>query len=207
MYKVFIKNKPLFFIENDEDISTLDSQFVYSCNNKEDREIVLDKHSSSKGNIYVQGDSFDEVWKLFFGSYKTVPAAGGVVTNNKNQVLFIFRNGFWDLPKGKVEDGEAIEIAAIREVEEECGIKSPIIEKKLLVTYHTYDTYGENCIKPTHWYLMQYDGDEVLLPQTEEGIAKVEWVKQEDVESKLSNTFGSIVDVIGTFKNNKRVVL
>ena len=203
MYKVFIKNKPLFFIENDEDISTLDSQFVYSCNNTEDKEIVLDKHSSSEKNIYVQGDSFHEVWELFFGRYKTVQAAGGVVINNKNQVLFIFRNGFWDLPKGKVEDGEAIEIAAIREVEEECGIKNPIIEKKLLVTYHTYDTYGENCIKPTHWYLMEYSGAEELLPQEEEGITNVQWVNQEDIASKMLNTFGSIIDVIGAFKNNK----
>ena len=203
MYKVFIKNKPLFFIENDEDISTLDSQFVYSCNNTEDKEIVLDKHSSSEKNIYVQGNSFDEVWKLFFDSYKIVQAAGGVVMNNKSQVLFIFRNSFWDLPKGKVEDGEAIEIAAIREVEEECGIKNPIIEKKLLVTYHTYDTYGENCIKPTHWYLMEYSGAEELLPQEEEGITNVQWVNQEDIASKMLNTFGSIIDVIGAFKNNK----
>ena len=203
MYKVFIKNKPLFIIENDEDISILDYQFVYLVNNKEDREIVLDKHSSSESNIYVQGDSFDEVWKLFFGRYKTVQAAGGVVMNNKNQVLFIFRNGFWDLPKGKVEDGEAIEIAAAREVEEECGISKPSLIIKLLVTYHTYDTYGENCIKPTHWYLMQYDGNEELLPQEEEGITDVQWINQDDIASKMLNTFGSIIDVIGAFKNNK----
>jgi 8-oxo-dGTP pyrophosphatase MutT (NUDIX family) len=202
MYKVFIKNKPIFFIENDEDISTLDSQFVYSCDNKDDKEIVLDKHSASENYIYVQGASFDEVWKLFFGKYKTVQAAGGVVINNKNQVLFIFRNGFWDLPKGKVEDEEAISIAAIREVEEECGIK-PTLISKLLVTYHTYDTYGENCIKPTHWYLMQYDGAEELLPQEEEGITNVQWVNQEDIASKMLSTFGSIIDVIGAFKNNK----
>ena len=203
MYKVFIKNKPIFFIENDEDISTLDSQFVYSFDNKDDKEIVLDKHSSSENYIYVKGSSFDEAWQLFFGRYKIVQAAGGVVINNKNQVLFIFRNGFWDLPKGKVEDEEAIEIAAIREVEEECGIRKPTLISKLLVTYHTYDTYGENCIKPTHWYLMQYDGDEELLPQEEEGITNVQWVNDDDIASKMLNTFGSIIDVIGAFKNNK----
>ena len=203
MYKVFIKNKPLFFIENDEDISILDAKFVYSINNDADKEIVLDKLVSSENSIYIQGSSFDELWKLFFGKYKIVQAAGGLVINNKNQVLFIFRNGFWDLPKGKVEDEEAIEVAAIREVEEECGIRKPALISKLLVTYHTYDTYGENCIKPTHWYLMQYDGDEELLPQEEEGITNVQWVNQEDIASKMSNTFGSIIDVIGAFKNNK----
>ena len=203
MYKVFIKNKPIFFIENDEDISMLDSQFVYSFDNKGDKEIVLDKHSSSENYIYVQGDRFDAVWKLFFGTYKTVQAAGGVVINNKDQVLFIFRNGFWDLPKGKVEDAEVIEIAAVREVEEECGIRKPTLISNLLVTYHTYDTYGENCIKPTHWYLMQYNGAEELLPQEEEGITNVQWVNQEDIASKMLNTYGSIIDVIGAFKNNK----
>lgn len=203
MYKVFIKNKPLFFIENDEDISILDSDFVYLCDSEDDIEIILDKHASSEDDIYIQGSSFDELWKLFFGKYKTVHAAGGVVINNKNQVLFIFRNGFWDLPKGKVEDDEAIEVAAIREVEEECGIRKPRIINKILVTYHTYDTYGENCIKPTHWYLMQYDGDEELLAQEEEGITNVQWVNQEDIASKMLNTYGSIIDVIGAFGNNK----
>jgi 8-oxo-dGTP pyrophosphatase MutT (NUDIX family) len=204
MYKVFIKNKPLFFIENDEDISILNSDFVYFIDNENDRESVLEKHASSENDIYIQGSSFDELWKLFFGQYKTVHAAGGVVINNKNQVLFIFRNGFWDLPKGKVEDDEAIEVAAIREVEEECGIRKATIISKLLVTYHTYDTYGENCIKPSHWYLMQYDGDEKLLPQEEEGITNAQWVNRGDIASKMSNTFGSIIDVIGAFKNNKK---
>lgn len=203
MYKVFIKNKPLFFIENDEDISRLDSQFVYTCNSTAPKKTILDQHSSSENPMYVQGDRFDEVWELFFGNYKTVQAAGGLVINNKNQVLFIFRNGFWDLPKGKVEDEEDIEVAAIREVEEECGLSRPTLISKLLVTYHTYDTYGENCIKPTHWYLMQYDGDEELLPQEEEGITNVQWVNQDDIASKMLNTFGSVIDVIGAFKNNK----
>jgi len=203
MYKVFIKNKPLFFIENDEDTSRLDSQFVYTCNSTAQKKTILDQHSSSENPMCVQGDRFDEVWELFFGNYKTVQAAGGVVINNKNQVLFIFRNGFWDLPKGKVEDEEEIEVAAIREVEEECGISKPTLISKLLVTYHTYDTYGENCIKPTHWYLMQYDGNEELLPQLEEGITNVQWVNQEDIASKMLNTYGSIIDVVGAFKNNK----
>ena len=98
---------------------------------------------------------------------------------------------------------EAIEVAAVREVEEECGIRKPTLISKLLVTYHTYDTYGENCIKPTHWYLMQYDGAEDLLPQEEEGITNVQWVNREDIASKMLNTYGSIIDVIGAFKNNK----
>ena len=203
MYKVFIKNKPLFFIENDEDISTLDSQFVYSCDSVTQKKKILDLHSSSGSNIYVKGASFDAIWELFFGTFKTVQAAGGVVINNKDQVLFIFRNGFWDLPKGKVEDAEVIEIAAVREVEEECGISKPTLISKLLITHHTYDTYGENCMKPTHWYLMQYDGDEELLPQVEEGITNVRWVSQEEISSKMLNTYGSIIDVIEVFKNNK----
>jgi len=200
MYKVFINNKPLFFIENDENISKLDSQFVFNCNNQEDKKRILEAHTTNNIEIYVGGNDFETTWQLFFSDFKIVEAAGGIVLNQRNEILFILRNGFWDLPKGKVEKEESVDVAAIREVEEECGIKKPSIIKKLLVTYHTYDTYGENCIKPTHWYLMRYEGDEKLFPQEEEGITKVEWVKREDISSKLSNTFGSIVDVIKVFQ-------
>jgi len=144
MYKVFINNKPLFFIENDENISTLDSQMMISCYNTDDVEKVLEKLSTVDRQLCVHGQDFEATWQLFFWDYKVVEAAGGIVLNNNNEVLFIFRNGFWDLPKGKVEEGEEVDFAAVREVEEECGIKTPVVEKKILVTYHTYDTYGEN---------------------------------------------------------------
>ena len=67
-------------------------------------------------------------------------AGGGKVYNPKNEILFIFRNGKWDLPKGKAEAKETINLTALREVEEETGItglsyyqalwKSPIIYSK-----------------------------------------------------------------------------
>jgi len=199
MYKVFINNKPIFFIENDEKTSKLDSSSLLTCNSVDERTLILEKHLSIDGEIYVLGDKFEKTWELFFEGFKVVEAAGGIVLNSKNEILFIYRNGFWDLPKGKVEKNEKIDIAAVREVEEECGIANPVIVKKLLTTYHTYDTYGENCIKPTHWYLMRYDGDENLIPQIEEGITKVEWVPQNDISEKLENTFGTIVDVVESY--------
>jgi len=201
MYKVFINNKPIFFIENDEKVSKLNYQSLLTCITDKDRDLILEKHLLSEEEIYVIGNDFKKVWKLFFGNHKIVVAAGGVVLNFKNEVLFIYRNGFWDLPKGKVEKNEQIDTAAVREVEEECGIVAPVIEKKLLTTFHTFDTYGENCIKPTHWYLMRYGGTEKLTPQLEEGITKVKWIKRSEVASKLTNTFGSIVDVVKCYQN------
>lgn len=201
MYKVFVNNNPVFFIENGENI--LNSDLLFSCNDEKEFELVIEKSKNNEEPIYARVISFKKTLDLFSDRYKLVEAAGGLVVNKNDEILFICRNGFWDLPKGKIEEGEDVAISAIREVEEECGISQPIIEKKLLTTYHTYDTYGEDCLKPTHWYLMRYDGDEELIPQVEEGITKVEWVKKENLAEKLENTFGSITDVIEEFIKTK----
>lgn len=201
MYKVFVNNKPIIFIENHENISDLVSQDLLYCKNFEDKNTILEKLEEAKDPIYVHGDSFEKLWNIFFHDHKIVEAAGGVVLNKENEVLFIHRNGYWDLPKGKVEEGEQIEIAAIREVEEECGIENHVLESKLATTYHTYEMFGEKCIKPTYWYLMHYEGSQSLVPQIEEGITKVEWVAINKIENKMENTFGSIKDVMNEFLN------
>lgn len=110
-----------------------------------------------------------------------VSAAGGIVFQWKSEktgpeVLMIFRNGVWDLPKGKLENGEAIEMCAVREVAEEVGSGIPAIVKKLGTTYHEYSEKEKLMGKTTHWYSMVFTKSEVLDPQTEEGIEKIEWV-------------------------------
>jgi 8-oxo-dGTP pyrophosphatase MutT (NUDIX family) len=110
-----------------------------------------------------------------------VSAAGGIVFQWKSEktepeVLMIFRNGVWDLPKGKLEKGEAIEMCAVREVAEEVGSGIPAIVKKLGTTYHEYSEKEKLMGKTTHWYSMVFTKSEVLDPQTEEGIEKIEWV-------------------------------
>ena len=89
----------------------------------------------------------------------------------------IFRNGKWDLPKGKLEDGETVEMCAVREVAEEVGSQLPSIVTGLGTTYHEYMDKGERIGKTTHWYSMIFTkGEQSFIPQKEEGIEKVEWM-------------------------------
>jgi len=125
-----------------------------------------------------------------------IEAAGGLVFNNDGDILMIFRNGKWDLPKGKLEIGESVEECAIREVEEECGILDLIIENKIKDTYHTYVLEGENILKKTYWYKMKTDYSAKLVPQIEEGITKASWVDKDQISKKLKNSYGNISDVL-----------
>jgi len=125
-----------------------------------------------------------------------IEAAGGVVYNMKNQLLMIFRNGKWDLPKGKIELNEDIKKCAIREVEEECGVKNLVIIKKIKDTYHTYSIKDKKILKKTTWFLMQTNFSGKLSPQINEGITNVVWLNDNQVEQKLKNTYGNIKDVL-----------
>ncbi|MCC5943180.1 MAG: NUDIX hydrolase [Balneolaceae bacterium] len=109
-----------------------------------------------------------------------IKAAGGVLFRYKNslaEILLIKRNGFWDLPKGKVENRESIEEAAIREVEEETGVENISIKSYLCETYHEYVQNGTSYGKTTYWYLMDANGfNGTTTPQLDEGITETEWV-------------------------------
>lgn len=137
------------------------------------------------------------VWRRFRKQYKLVLAGGGIVRNKKEKILFIYRNGRWDLPKGKAEEGELIEETALREVKEECGLQDLHLKDHIIDTYHTYDLKGSRKLKKTSWYSM-YSEDKDLIPQTEEGITKIKWVKPEKdkMEKIYNNTYPSILDVL-----------
>src|SRR5712675_1894974 len=100
-----------------------------------------------------------------------VQAAGGLVQNERGEVLFMFRKGKWDLPKGKLDPGETLENCALREVTEETGVSQLELTKFLLVTEHEYEEKGMAILKETHWYLMKTNGKQILVPQAEEDIS------------------------------------
>lgn len=125
-----------------------------------------------------------------------IKAAGGLVMNEKGAYLFIFRHEKWDLPKGKIEKNERIKEAAVREVEEECGIKVARLDEMLTKTWHAYINKGEVVLKKTYWYKMTCRGQNKLKPQKEEGITAVKWFEKDQTEAILNNTFPLIKDVM-----------
>ncbi len=125
-----------------------------------------------------------------------IQAGGGLVENEQREVLFIFRRGKWDLPKGKLDRGETLEQCAIREVEEETGVGQLQLIRFLLITEHEYVERGKKILKETHWWLMKTGGSQTLVPQTEEDITEIKWVGSADFDVVLQNTYPAIVDVL-----------
>ena len=132
---------------------------------------------------------------------KKIIAGGGVVVNENNQVLFIYRRKKWDLPKGKLDPGEDIKACAIREVMEETGIRNLTIGNLIIVTTHSYEENGMNMQKETHWFEMKAStvDNSTLTPQLEVDIEKIEWVSPENLEEYLSETYTTIQQVLNSW--------
>ena len=127
-----------------------------------------------------------------------IMAGGGLVFNEHDELLMIFRRGLWDLPKGKLDAGETIENCAVREIQEETGLQLVQLHQLIGVTEHLYfDKYlSKNVIKQSHWYLMTTNSNQVLTPQTEEDITDIKWVAKADLSNYLTKSYPSIVEII-----------
>ena len=128
-------------------------------------------------------------------------AAGGVVQNDFGEILIMFRRGVWDMPKGKLDKGESIEQCAVREVQEETGLQNIELDKFIHTTFHQYwDKWTKKELgKKTHWYVMRAKGAQTLVPQAEEDITEIVWVKPEDIVNFENNMHKNIVEVIRIF--------
>ena len=146
--------------------------------------------------LHIQTDKLKKVLKQLKKLFKPIAAAGGLVTNSEGKLLMIKRSGIWDIPKGKVEKAEKKPHAAIREVEEECGISCLKITRKAGKTYHTYNFRAKDVFKTTHWYFMDYHDNETLVPQTEEDITEVAWKSKEELRELIPYTHKSLVDLL-----------
>ena len=142
-------------------------------------------------HVIEEGDA----WEAFRSEFKFVLAAGGAVTDEHGRLLVIERLGKWDLPKGKVDKGEAIEDAAMREVREECGLTRLRIEVPMLSTWHTYERKGRQHLKRTDWFLMRGSSEEVLVPQRDEDIVTAKWMARAEVAGIEEETYPSLIAV------------
>ena len=147
----------------------------------------------------LQYEDVDILKEKFFKHFETIEAAGGIVENEKHEILFIYRLQKWDLPKGKVETNEDIAHTAIREVEEETGLKNLTLKNKIGETYHAYHAYEKHFIKTTHWYYITCTGDQILQPQIEEDIEQATWMSVDKIKNLMDNTYPSIKDILNKF--------
>tara|TARA_B100000676_G_scaffold91131_1_gene90856 strand:+ start:1284 stop:1970 length:687 start_codon:yes stop_codon:yes gene_type:complete len=144
-----------------------------------------------------------EVIKYLKKKFKVIKAAGGIVQNNENKILFIYRLGKWDLPKGKKDKGEKIKDCAVREVEEETNTKVKIINRNC-TTWHTYTRYKKFILKKTVWYKMKCIDDSRMKGQKKEKIEKVRWMENKIINEILINSYKSLSYVVKKyFKKDK----
>lgn len=196
MYKVFIEDKVIYLTFNaskelfNENYSFISENKVSNFweENKDFDKKIINFYSHKRLNEFLENN------------FKIITAGGGLVVNENKEILMIFRNGKWDLPKGKIEKGEKIKEGAVREVKEECGVKKIEVIERLKTTYHTYKLKESRVLKESIWYLMSCRGDQKLIPQKEEGITKVEWVSKKDVSRKMKNTYENIKEVISAYE-------
>ena len=133
---------------------------------------------------------------------RKIIAAGGLVTNQQEELLMIFRRGKWDLPKGKLDKGETIEDCAVREVEEETGIRNIQLGRLIAITYHDYfdARIKQDVTKESHWYAMKILNEQKLIPQTEEDITDIKWVNEIDLKKCLKNSYPNIIEIVAKWK-------
>lgn len=201
MYKVFVNEKKLLLSKQSENLEkTLGYENVTSL------EIALDLlENTSVKELNVFGENIDEIWTEFQKLFRIIEAAGGIVNNPDGEILFIKRLGKWDLPKGKMEKGESREESAVREIEEETGLSNVELVRFINTTYHIYiERNGDKVLKCTHWFEMNFDGEDTSKPQIEEGITEVAWKNTTQIEDEVfPSTFKNIKLIVKEFWNTK----
>jgi 8-oxo-dGTP pyrophosphatase MutT (NUDIX family) len=157
------------------------------------------QHLQNEGDAVVISNADERKTKLFaFSLFKIIEAAGGIVQNDEKELLFIFRRGKWDLPKGKMEKGETQEESAVREVEEETGISDLTLKRKVGETYHIYTEKEKDILKISHWFYFSCK-KQPLVAQTEEDITEATWIPTQDIKMPMLHTFENIRQIMHHF--------
>ena len=205
MYEVFFNDRKIIIVAKGEITLNKSTEIVdYLLTQKDVKKWFFRFVASDIQEVFLLNDSPKEFFtEIFRPVFISIEAAGGVVIRN-NKLLFIFRNEKWDLPKGKIDAGETNREAALREVEEECGISGHKIVKQLPSSFHIYKSSykkskGELIFKETFWFEMEYSGVENGTPQTEENITEIKWFAPDDLEIPLTNTYSNLKPLILEF--------
>ncbi|MBU2938471.1 NUDIX domain-containing protein [Lacinutrix sp. C3R15] len=189
MYQVFVSDKPIVLTNIVEKESGFKNYLLDSVNIGK---VIKELNTTSLKEVRLIHKNPEKLLKKFLKLLPNVVAGGGKVFNDAGEILFIYRNDKWDLPKGKAELHETIEETAVREVAEETGVAGLKIVKPLQTTYHIFKRNGKHKIKITYWFEMKTSFTGRLYPQENEGITKVEWLDTKESKNALDNSYANI---------------
>lgn len=189
MHKIFVGDKPIILTTKVEEETDFKNYLLSTVNIGK---VIKDLKDDKVASVRLIDADKEVLLKKFLKLLPNVVAGGGKVYNDQGEVLFIYRNNKWDLPKGKTEGKETIDKTAIREVEEETGISGLKITKPLEMTYHIFKRNGKHRIKVTYWFEMHTNYNGKLVPQIKEGITKVQWLNEEEINIAMNNSYANI---------------
>ena len=206
MYKVFFNATSIILCPKFENSSKDNNQQVIEIEDDvcfHDWILKLEKKNNIRNIIFVN-NNISQLWENFKKQFIGITAAGGVVNDKTGRILVIKRFGLWDLPKGKVERDESLEKAAIREVEEECGISGLKIKTQLGSMFHLYRSpyhakTNNIVLKETFWFEMFYEGTQIPVPQKKESIEEARWMKREELKLFFSNTYPNLIELLENY--------
>jgi 8-oxo-dGTP pyrophosphatase MutT (NUDIX family) len=193
MYKIFVGDKPIILTTIVEQETNFKN---YKLKTVDIEKVIKKLQQKDIQFIRLIGKNKDKLLKRFLKLLPNVIAGGGKVFNEAGDVLFIYRNNKWDLPKGKAESKETIDKTAIREVEEETGVEGLEITKPLEMTYHIFKRNGKYGIKITYWFEMKTTYTGKLKPQKNEGITKVKWLNPKQITKAMENSYANIRELV-----------
>jgi 8-oxo-dGTP pyrophosphatase MutT (NUDIX family) len=193
MYKVFINDKPIILTNKVERETNFKNYKLKTVNIEN---VIKKLKQKDIQSIRLIGKNKNKLLKRFLKLLPNVIAGGGKVYNSKGEVLFIYRNNKWDLPKGKAESKETIDKTAVREVEEETGVKGLEITMPLEMTYHIFKRNSKYRIKITYWFEMKTNYNGKLIPQKNEGITKVKWLNSKQITKAMKNSYANIKELV-----------
>ena len=189
MYQIFVNQKPIILTTK---VEREDGFKNYLLDTVNIGKIIKDMNTNAVQEVRLIGTNKDKLIKQFLKLLPNVEAGGGKVFNDKGEVLFIYRNNKWDLPKGRIDGKETFEEGAIREVEEETGVSGLMVTKPLSTTYHIFKRNGKHKIKITYWFEMTTSYDGPLIPEEKEGITKVDWLNESEISKAIENSYANI---------------
>lgn len=189
MYKVFVKDIPII-LSTEKNIGN--HYVTIPLQRARFKKLIRKINNGELLYVNLYHKNAEKLERFLRKKIKTVEASGGLVYNSKKEILFIRRNGKWDLPKGKIEKNESFSEAAVREVMEETGIKDLEVRNFIMTTYHVFTRNEKFRLKVTHWYEMYSDYEGPLFPEAAEGIKKVKWKNFEKTQKALQDSYENI---------------